>query len=79
HNAIKYDGKTPWPQRVWEETTFIGWMAAVRRWLRLQDPTDALRINVLAQLAKLKRQRPYNTLWLKYPNCLILEFSAPTP
>ncbi|RHZ31983.1 hypothetical protein DYB31_012625 [Aphanomyces astaci] len=79
HNAIKYDGKTPWPQRVWEETTFIGWMAAVRRWLRLQDPTDALRINVLTQLAKLKRQRPYNTLWLKYPNCLILEFSAPTP
>ena len=79
HNAIKYDGKRLWPRRVWEETTFIGWMASVRRWLRLQDPTDVLRIDVLAQLAILKRQRPYNILWLKYPNCLTLDLSVRLP
>ncbi len=79
HNAIKYDCKHPWPRRVWEETTFIGWMASVRRWLRLQDPIDELRIDVLAQLAILKRQRPYRALWLKYPNCLALDLSVQLP
>ncbi len=79
HNAIKYDGKRPWPRRVWEEITFIGWMASVRRWLRLQDPTDELRIAVLAQLAILKRQRPYNILWLKNPNCLTFDFTVRLP
>ena len=72
HNAVQYDNKNPLPSTAWEELTFLGWTASLRRWLRLQDPDSCDRVAVLDVLGILKSQPNYRVLWTKYPRCLAL-------
>ncbi|KAF0712012.1 Aste57867_4939 [Aphanomyces stellatus] len=75
HNLVQYEDAGALPPRAWTELSFLGWMASVRRWLRLQDPDCPVRSSALNVLATLRVQGGYRALWTKYPNSLLL---APT-
>ncbi|KAF0711993.1 hypothetical protein As57867_004932, partial [Aphanomyces stellatus] len=75
HNLVQYEDAGALPPRAWTELSFLGWMASVRRWLRLQDPDCPVRSSALDVLATLRVQGGYRALWTKYPNSLLL---APT-
>ncbi|KAF0717289.1 Aste57867_2386 [Aphanomyces stellatus] len=68
HNLVQYDDAGALPRRAWTELSFLGWMASVRRWLRLQDPNYPIRSSALDVL---RVQGGYHALWTKYHNSLL--------
>jgi hypothetical protein len=73
HNATKFDEKHLPPATVMQELTFNTWTTSIRRWLRLQEPDDPVRRDLLTALGVLQEQPHYRGLWAKYPQCLALQ------
>ncbi|KDO17716.1 hypothetical protein SPRG_21827 [Saprolegnia parasitica CBS 223.65] len=72
HNGVQYEQKRAIPAAAWHDLSFVGWMASVRHWLRLQDADCPKRAAVLDVVRTLHGQPAYQPLAAKYPLLLRL-------
>ncbi|KDO25358.1 hypothetical protein SPRG_09183 [Saprolegnia parasitica CBS 223.65] len=72
HNGVQYEHKRAIPAAAWHDLSFVGWMASVRHWLRLQDADCPARAAVLDVVRMLHGQPAYQPLVAKYPLLLRL-------
>ena len=72
-NSVKFDSKSPLPQSVWQELSFISWHTSIRRWLRLRDSEDPDRRAILAVLEIFRNQVGYRALYNKHPSSIVLQ------
>ncbi|ETV65069.1 hypothetical protein H257_18156, partial [Aphanomyces astaci] len=66
-NAAKFDRRRLPPPQVLTETTYVLWLATIRRQLRLLEDDSAEHRHLLGATQLLLRQRGYRALSAKHP------------